>query len=49
MDGYRWYYRPGLSVGAIPTNDGLTCVFASTPADRFAELFKRDVAAGTNT
>jgi len=46
VDGYRWYYRPGLSVGAIPTNDGLTCVFTSTPADRFAELFKRDVAAG---
>lgn len=46
VDGYRWYYHPGFSVGAIPTNDGLTCVFASTPAARFNELFKGNVAAG---
>ena len=46
VDGYRWYYQPGLSVGAIPTNDGRTCVFASTPAARFAEVFRPDVAAG---
>ncbi len=46
VDGYRWYYHPGLSVGAIPTNDGLTCVFASAPARRFAEIFRDDVAAG---
>ncbi len=26
-DGYEWWYRPGLTAGAIPTNDGLTCVF----------------------
>jgi 2-polyprenyl-6-methoxyphenol hydroxylase-like FAD-dependent oxidoreductase len=46
VDGYHWYYRPGLSVGAIPTNDGLTCVFASAPAGRFDELFKHHAAAG---
>jgi flavin-dependent dehydrogenase len=46
VDGYRWYYSPGLSVGAIPTNGGLTCVFASAPASRWDELFKGDVAAG---
>ena len=46
VDGYRWYYSPGLSVGAIPTNDGRTCVFASTPADMFNEIFKHDVAEG---
>ncbi len=46
VDGYRWYYSPGLSVGAIPTNEGLTCIFASTPANRFSELFKHDVARG---
>ncbi|MGK5172085.1 NAD(P)/FAD-dependent oxidoreductase [Geodermatophilus sp. CPCC 205761] len=28
VDGYDWLYRPGVSAGAIPTNDGLTCVFA---------------------
>ena len=32
-DGYEWVYRPGAAAGLIPTNDGLTCVFAgSTPA-----------------
>jgi 2-polyprenyl-6-methoxyphenol hydroxylase-like FAD-dependent oxidoreductase len=46
VDGYRWYYHPGYSVGAIPTNDGLTCVFASAPAHRFAELFRDDVEGG---
>jgi flavin-dependent dehydrogenase len=46
VDGYDWYYRPGSSAGAIPTNGGLTCVFASAPAARFGELFKRDVAGG---
>jgi flavin-dependent dehydrogenase len=25
--GYTWCYAPGVSSGAIPTNDGLTCVF----------------------
>jgi 2-polyprenyl-6-methoxyphenol hydroxylase-like FAD-dependent oxidoreductase len=46
VDGYRWYYHPRLSAGAIPTNHGLTCVFASVPAARFAEVFKGDVSAG---
>jgi flavin-dependent dehydrogenase len=33
IDGYEWAYRPGFAAGLIPTNDGLTCVFAgSTPA-----------------
>jgi 2-polyprenyl-6-methoxyphenol hydroxylase-like FAD-dependent oxidoreductase len=26
-DGYEWFYQPGLTAGAIPTNDGLTAVF----------------------
>jgi 2-polyprenyl-6-methoxyphenol hydroxylase-like FAD-dependent oxidoreductase len=34
-DGYDWYYRPGVSAGAIPTNDGQTCVFASLPSAQF--------------
>lgn len=38
-DGYQWHYRPGSSVGAIPTHDGLTCVFVAVPPDRLrAEL-----------
>jgi len=31
VDGNRWYFRPGMGAGAIPTNDGQTCVFASVP------------------
>jgi flavin-dependent dehydrogenase len=46
VDGYRWYFAPGLSAGAIPTNDGLTCIFASTPSTRFAEIFRADVSGG---
>jgi flavin-dependent dehydrogenase len=26
-DGYEWFYQPGLSAGAIPTNGGHTAVF----------------------
>jgi 2-polyprenyl-6-methoxyphenol hydroxylase-like FAD-dependent oxidoreductase len=33
--GFHWYYRPGVSVGVIPTNDGRTCVFAAMPPERF--------------
>ena len=31
VDGNRWYFRPGMGSGAIPTNDGQTCLFASVP------------------
>lgn len=34
VEGYEWYYRPGLGMGAIPTNDGDTCVFASVSPER---------------
>ena len=27
--GYEWNFRPDAASGVIPTNDGLTCVFAS--------------------
>ncbi len=29
VDGNRWYYRPGMGAGAIPTNHGQTCLFAA--------------------
>jgi 2-polyprenyl-6-methoxyphenol hydroxylase-like FAD-dependent oxidoreductase len=35
QDGNHWYYAEGGSVGAIPTNDDETCVFASVPGERF--------------
>jgi flavin-dependent dehydrogenase len=40
-DAYRWSFRPGGAVGAIPPNGG-TCVFASIPAPRF----RQDVRGG---
>jgi flavin-dependent dehydrogenase len=45
LDGYHWYYRPGVSAGAIPTN-GATCVFAAVPAARFHDEIRDDVGAG---
>jgi menaquinone-9 beta-reductase len=36
--GYHWYYRPGVSAGFIPTDDGQTCVFAAFPPARFPAL-----------
>lgn len=35
LEGYVWAYRPGVSVGAIPTNGGQACVFTSMPPARF--------------
>ncbi|MEO8701306.1 MAG: NAD(P)/FAD-dependent oxidoreductase [Kofleriaceae bacterium] len=46
LDGYHWYYRAGISAGAIPTNDGMTCVFVSIPPSRFHAELAADVAAG---
>jgi menaquinone-9 beta-reductase len=37
-DGYVWTYRPGVGVGAIPTNDGQACVFTAMPQGRFRAL-----------
>ena len=36
-DGYHWYFRPGVSVGTIPTNDGETCVFVAMARERFRD------------
>jgi 2-polyprenyl-6-methoxyphenol hydroxylase-like FAD-dependent oxidoreductase len=44
--GYHWCYRPGVSVGVIPTNDGLACVFVSVPQQRFHDEIGSDVDAG---
>src|SRR6185436_15040408 len=41
-----WRFRQGASIGAIPTNDGATCVFASIPSRRFpAEVHGDAIAA----
>jgi flavin-dependent dehydrogenase len=41
VDGYHWYYNPGVSAGVIPTNDGHACIFASVPQRRFHELMRQ--------
>lgn len=45
-DTYQWIYERGASAGVVPTNDGLSCVFATVPATAFAETFSRDVRGG---
>jgi flavin-dependent dehydrogenase len=45
VDGYYWRYQPNTSIGAIPTNGGATCVFASVPSDRLPEEIRGDAAS----
>ena len=45
LSGYHWYFGPQLSGGVIPTNDGLACIVASVPTDRFDAEFRFDLAA----
>jgi flavin-dependent dehydrogenase len=42
VDGYYWRFQAGASMGAIPTNDGATCVFASIPSGRFRSAIQGD-------
>ena len=42
VDGYYWQFRPGASIGAIPTNRRATCVFVSVTSARF----RREVQHG---
>jgi 2-polyprenyl-6-methoxyphenol hydroxylase-like FAD-dependent oxidoreductase len=37
LEGYHWFYEPGVSIGTIPTNDGDTCVFVLRPQAVFEE------------
>ena len=38
VGGYEWFYGPRVSAGAIPTNDGLSCVFVGAPPARLDRL-----------
>jgi flavin-dependent dehydrogenase len=49
VDGYHWYYNPGVSAGAVPTNDGHTCIFASVPQNRFHDLMRNGAEEGHQT
>jgi 2-polyprenyl-6-methoxyphenol hydroxylase-like FAD-dependent oxidoreductase len=43
--GNRWYYRPGISIGTIPTNHDETCVFVAVPPERFHAESRKDLEA----
>jgi flavin-dependent dehydrogenase len=45
VDGYYWGFQAGASIGAIPTNNGATCVFASMPSGRFRTEIKGDASS----
>jgi menaquinone-9 beta-reductase len=45
-DGYHWYYRPGVSVGVIPSNAGTTCMFVATPSARYRDELRHDIDGG---
>ncbi len=45
LAGYHWFYRPGVSAGAIQTS-GATCVFTAVPSGRFMTEIRRDLEAG---
>jgi menaquinone-9 beta-reductase len=45
-DGTYWFYRPGVSVGIIPTNDGHSGIFTAMPAGRFTAEIQKDMDAG---
>src|SRR6185436_3129766 len=43
-DEYRWWFKPGVSMGSIPTNEGATCVFVSVPSARFRDEIRGNAA-----
>lgn len=45
VDGYYWRFQSGASMGAIPTNDGATCVFAGVPSGRFRSEVRGDASS----
>jgi flavin-dependent dehydrogenase len=45
IEGFHWYYSPGLSAAAIPTNDGQTVVGAIVPQERFLREMRFDLEA----
>lgn len=41
--GNRWYYRPGISIGTIPTNHDETVVFVAVPPERWERDLRHDM------
>jgi len=46
IEGYHWYYRPGVAAGAIPTNDGMTIIFVAVSDERYREEILSAVSSG---
>ena len=46
VEGYHWYYKPGVSAGAIQTNDNQACIFSSVPQGRFPEMMRQGTEEG---
>jgi 2-polyprenyl-6-methoxyphenol hydroxylase-like FAD-dependent oxidoreductase len=48
--GYEWIFRPDACAGAIPTNHGQTCVFASASPERIGrggiDVIEQTIGAG---
>lgn len=44
--GLEWGFSPGRATGLIPTGDGWVCVYAGTPARRFADELRGDLEGG---
>lgn len=42
-DGSHWYFVENAAAGAIPTNNGQHCVFASVPGSRFGAIFRGNI------
>jgi flavin-dependent dehydrogenase len=48
-DRYRWFYRPGVAAGVIPTNDGQVCLWAGTSSTRFNSELRTDLDGSYRT
>ena len=46
VEGYHWYYAPGVSAGVIPTGGGDVLVFAAVPRARFMRELRFNLPAG---
>ena len=43
VDGYEWFYRPGVTAGLIPTNDGQICAWVGLPAQDLTRNMIQDL------
>jgi flavin-dependent dehydrogenase len=43
-DEYLWWFKQGVSMGSIPTNEGATCVFVSVPSARLRDEIRGNAA-----